>query len=158
MAVDQSDDARWRPDQKNTHLPIYLPPFGSDLETCDHSDIWSQWWGDMTWPWLGVICRQLGPQFWLANCWFKDVENYIPKCSIHKYTNTQRQNKIIGSIYNTNVYIGEYISVEFIYWHWIYSAKNRGIYVNWRVSVRECAFSRRKKHILEYTCFRIYIF
>ena len=31
--------------------------------------------------------------------------------------------------------IGEYLSVGFIYWYWIYSANNWGIYAIWRVSV-----------------------
>ena len=49
---------------KNTYLPTYLPtypptylctfirehPKGAILETCDLWDIWSEWWGGMTWP------------------------------------------------------------------------------------------------------------
>ena len=27
------------------------------------------------------------------------------------------------------------MSVEFLYWYWIYFANNLGIYINWRVSV-----------------------
>ena len=38
-------------------------------------------------------------QFCLANCWFRDAKNDIPKCSMHKYTNTQIQHINIGSIY-----------------------------------------------------------
>ena len=36
-----------------TYLPTYVPPLENTLkailETCDLSDIWSDWWGDMTW-------------------------------------------------------------------------------------------------------------
>ena len=39
-----------------TYPPTYLPasftehPQGAIPETCDLCDIWSEWWGDMTWP------------------------------------------------------------------------------------------------------------
>ena len=39
-----------------TYLPTYLStylrehPQGAILETCDLYDIWSEWWGDLTWP------------------------------------------------------------------------------------------------------------
>ena len=33
-------------------------------------------------------------------------------------------------------WIGEHVSVEYIYLYWIYSANIWGIYENWRVSVR----------------------
>ena len=36
---------------------------------------------------------------------------------------------------NTNICIWQYMSVEFLYWYWIYFANNFGIYINWRVSV-----------------------
>ena len=56
-------DMTW---QKNTYLPTYLPTYlstylctsirehplakGAIIETCHLWDIWSAWWGDMTWP------------------------------------------------------------------------------------------------------------
>ena len=37
-------------------------------------------------------CGKLGPRrFYLANCWCKDVKNYILKCPMHKYWNTNTQ-------------------------------------------------------------------
>ena len=44
------------PTYQHTYPPTYLPasftehPQGAILKTCDLWDIWSEWWGDMTWP------------------------------------------------------------------------------------------------------------
>ena len=66
----------------------------------------------------------------------------------HKPSNWHMSPNCWYDISNTNIWIqltcipigykpptfGEYMSVEFIYWYWIYPANYRGIYVSWRVS------------------------
>ena len=52
---DQSDEETWHDQKRSTYLhtyiPTYLPTYlvPTYLETCDLWDIWSEWWGDMTW-------------------------------------------------------------------------------------------------------------
>ena len=99
-------------------------------------------------PWK-ILVRQIG----LLEK-FKDVKNYISKCLMHKCTNTQYTNTACNCwlyISNTNIYIGEYMSFELIYWYWIYSANNWGIYVNWRVKtvrLQNMLFLKKRSHIL----------
>ena len=50
-------------------------------------------------------------------------------------------------IYSTLPKIGEYVSGEYIYLYWIYSAKIRGIYDSWRVSVRPSGAGSGKRWI-----------
>ena len=45
--------------------------------------------------------------------------------------------------------IWEYMPVDFIYWCWIYSANNWGIYVSWRVSVRPSGAGLGNVHFLK---------
>ena len=61
QTFDQSDEETW-PDQKKetktntkTKTMTKTNTFREHLqrailETCDLRDIWSEWWGDMTWP------------------------------------------------------------------------------------------------------------
>ena len=58
-----------------TYLPTYLCTFirehpkGAFLETCGLLDIWSDWWGDMTWP-KKLLCRNFENFFDnFDNCW-----------------------------------------------------------------------------------------
>ena len=46
--------------------------------------------------------------------------------------------------------LGEYMSVEFVYWYWIYSANNWGIYAIWRVSVLPSGAGLGNMQFLEY--------
>ena len=64
--------------------------------------------------------RQIGP---LDNL---DAANCIYPIQIYMYIGV-RMSVGIGYILPT---IGEYMFVEFIYWYWIYSANNWGIYVS----------------------------
>ena len=53
---DQTNKSTYPHTYLSTYLPTYLStylrehPQGAILETCDLYDIWSEWWGDLTWP------------------------------------------------------------------------------------------------------------
>ena len=94
---------------------------------------------------------------------------FSAQIQLYKYTNTQIQHIIVGSIYPIQIYtlgkvcqlnlfigigyilptIGEYMLAEFIYCYWIYSANNWGIYVNWKVSVRPSGAGLRNMLVLK---------
>ena len=76
-----------------------------------------------------VILRQIvgSRMSWLYS------QVFIAEMQKYKYTYTTY--KYWQHTSNTNICIGQYMSVKFLYWHWIYFANNLGIYINWRVSV-----------------------
>ena len=159
MAVDQSDDARWRPDQKKTptYLSTYLP-LGAiwrlvTIQTFDHSN--EATWPDHDWA---FFAGNSGPNFgWqivgsrMSKIIFPSVQytnTLIHKDRIKLLAVYIIQMYTLENIYQLNLYIGigyilpkigEYMSIEGCLWENVH-------------------FPEEKKHILEYTCFRIYIF
>merc|ERR1712001_562959 len=90
----------------------------------------------------------------IRKCTF--LTRHIPQpCArrAHRNPPTDIHSRNVGSLYPIPIYLYYKISVEFIYWYWIYSANIWGMYVIWRVSVRpssagvgnisgqECTFS-----------------